>query len=249
MNKKNAFDLPTRVFHWVFAILFVAAFTIANTIDDDSKWYTLHSLSGIMMVFLIFLRGIWGFVGSKYARFSSFKLNPSDLIKYLKSIFSSKTKRDLGHNPASSYAAILMFIFTIGLGATGILMSKGINKHFFEEVHELCANGFIFTVIAHIVGVVFHQVKHKDGLAFAMTSGKKEEVDGQQEIASNHPFIAIVFIGLFTSFGIYLNNNFERDTQKLNLFGSSIELGEDEHSQSGRHSSRKRDHDDDHDDD
>ena len=86
MNKKNAFDLPTRVFHWVFAILFVAAFTIANTIDDDSKWYTLHSLSGIMMVFLIFLRGIWGFVGSKYARFSSFKLNPSDLIKYLKSI-------------------------------------------------------------------------------------------------------------------------------------------------------------------
>ena len=35
MNAVRVYDLPTRVFHWSFAGLFVAAYAIANLVDDE----------------------------------------------------------------------------------------------------------------------------------------------------------------------------------------------------------------------
>lgn len=80
MSIKLAYDLPTRIFHWCFALLFVFSFFIAKVIDDDSALYAYHMLSGILMSLLVILRVFWGFVGTRYARFSSFMLHPKDLI-------------------------------------------------------------------------------------------------------------------------------------------------------------------------
>jgi len=253
MNKKRAYDLPTRIFHWVFAGLFLFSFIVAKAIDDDSSLYSYHMLAGFFMVFLLVLRVGWGFVGSRYARFSSLKLAPSELRQYFTSVISSKSKRYLGHNPASSYAALGMYAFTFGLAITGILMSKGIGKDFFEEIHELCATGFIITVILHIAGVILHHLKHRDGLLFSMVNGVKDDVEGEQEINSNHPVVALISVGLIIIFGLYLNQNYDSNTQKLNLFGTQIELGEDDH----KHSEKKErshndfqndEHEDEHDD-
>lgn len=241
MNKKKVYDLPTRIFHWLFAGLFLSAFFIAKVIDDDSSLYSYHMLAGFFMVFLVVLRLGWGLIGSKYARFSSFKLAPSELLQYFSSVIGTKSKRYFGHNPASSYASLGMFCFTFGLALTGILMSKGIGKDFFEEVHELFAAGFIITVILHIVGVALHHLKHKDGLPFSMMNGVKDDVEGEPEIDSNHPIVAFVFVGLIIIFGLYLNQNYDSNTQVLNLFGAQVELGEDDH----KHSKKKaRSHDD-----
>lgn len=35
MTAVRVYDLPTRVFHWAFAGLFVAAYAIANLMDDE----------------------------------------------------------------------------------------------------------------------------------------------------------------------------------------------------------------------
>lgn len=226
--QSRVYDLPLRLFHWSFATLFLVAFIIAKTVDDESIIFTLHMLSGLIMIFLIFLRVIWGIVGTRYSRFSSFRLRPSEFYTYFTSIINSKTKRYLGHNPASSYVSMAMFIFTVGLGVSGILMSQRINKHFFEEIHEICANGFLVTVILHISGVVLHQVKHNDGMLLSMVTGKKESLKDKVEIESNRPLVAIFFIVLVVGFGLYLKNNFDTQSGQLNLFGYSIQLGEKE---------------------
>lgn len=235
MKKIAAYDLPLRLFHWVFALLFLLSFSIAQLIDDDSSLYAYHMLSGMLMVSMVLLRIVWGFVGPKTARFGSFRLQPAELVAYFKSVLSSKSKRYLGHNPASSYAAILMMAFAIGLGFTGMLMSFKINKHFFEEVHELLANSFLIVVIFHIAGVVLHQIKHRDGMITSMLDGKKDEVVGESEIKSNHPVVAFVFVALFVGMGAFLLHNFDERTGELTAFGTKIQLGEDEH----------RNHDDD----
>jgi len=234
MNKVKVYDLPTRMFHWLFAGLFVFAFAIAKIIDDDSPSYSYHMLAGIFMLFLVVLRAFWGVVGGHYAKFSSFKLSPSDLVQYFASLLSSKGKRYLGHNPASSFAAIGMFIFTIALAVTGILMSKGINKDFFEEVHEICASGFVITVIIHIIGVIFHQTQHKDGIIYSMINGSKSGAENLQGITSNHNLVATIFLGLVISFAIYLSQNYDSNTQNLDLFGTQIKLGENDHKHSGK---------------
>ena len=35
MSTTVVYDWPTRLFHWMFAGLFVIAFAIANLLDDD----------------------------------------------------------------------------------------------------------------------------------------------------------------------------------------------------------------------
>ncbi len=246
-KKIKAYDLPTRMFHWLFAGFFVFAFVVAKVIDDDSPLYSYHMLAGIFMVFLVMLRVVWGVVGSHYAKFSSFKLSRSELIQYLSNILSSKSKRYLGHNPASSYAAIGMFVFTICLGVTGLLMSKGVGSDFFEEIHELCGNGFVLMVIFHVAGIVFHESKHSDKIILSMITGNKDPVEGAKPIASNSNIVAIFFVGLVVSFALYLNQNYDSNTQKLNLLGLQIELGEDEHEHS--HDSHEYDEEEDDDDD
>ncbi len=185
------------------------------------------------MVSMVLLRVVWGFVGPKTARFSSFRLQPSELVGYFKSVLSSKSKRYLGHNPASSYAAILMMAFALGQGFTGMMMSFKINKHFFEEIHELLANSFLIVVVFHIAGVVLHQFKHRDGMITSMLDGKKDEVPGESEIKSNHPVVALVFVVLFVGMGVFLFHNFDERTGALSVFGTKIQLGEDEHRNHG----------------
>lgn len=247
MNTKLAYDLPVRIFHFSFAVLFVFSYFVADVIDDESSLYAYHMLSGILMSILVVLRVIWGFIGTKYARFSTFMLKPKDLIGYLKSTVSGKTKRYMGHNPASSFAAIAMFLASIVLVITGVLMSKSIYKDFFEEVHELVANGFLIIVLLHIAGVIFHQLRHKDNIGLSIINGKKQSVEGEVEIKSQATTVGIIFIAIIISSASYILSSYNTNTQILSLPSFELQLGEndDEH-EIKSHKKHDEDHDDDH---
>ena len=247
MQKVKVYDLPTRVFHLFFGVLFATSFLIGKFIDDESAIYAYHMLSGLMMVFMVILRIIWGIIGSKYAKFSSFKLNPKDLVKYFKNVLSGKTKRELGHNPASSFAAILMFLLTFSLVGTGLLMVNGVEKEFFEEIHELFAFSFLLIVIAHITGVLIHQLRHDDGMAFSMFNGTKKAVDGQLENDRNSPVVLVIFLLLVIGFSANLLKNLDSQSGSLNLFGKQLQLVENEHHK--KYNNEYYDMEDDHDDD
>jgi hypothetical protein len=70
MNGSRAlvWDLPVRLFHWLFAGGFIAAAIIALVLGDDSLLFPFHAIIGLVLVFLVVLRVIWGFIGSRYAR-------------------------------------------------------------------------------------------------------------------------------------------------------------------------------------
>jgi cytochrome b len=226
MQKVAVYDLPTRAFHLLFGVLFVSSFSIGKFIDDDSKLYAYHMLSGMTMLFIALLRVIWGLVGTKYAKFSSFQLSPSALISYFVSLLGTKTKRELGHNPASSYAAIGMMLLTLFLVLTGLLMVNRVAKEFFEEVHELFAFGFLLIVILHIAGVLFHQLRHKDGMMFSIFTGKKDRVEGQAPISKQAPVVLIIFLLFTFTFAANLFSSYDSKLGRLNLFGSQLQLGE-----------------------
>jgi cytochrome b len=245
MKKISVYDLPTRFFHWLFAFLFITAFAIAKTVDDESPLFSYHMLAGLTIAFLLVLRFIWGFIGTAYARFSSFKLNPIELIQYFKDAVVMKTKAYLGHNPASGYAAVIMFACAIGLAISGILMANGGENDSLEEVHELLANIFLISVIIHVIGIVFHHVKHRDSLWSSMLDGKKKTSSDAPGIASTRPVAALLFVIFFVSWLGYLIPNYDSSTQTLNLLGTELRLGEAEHESEPGY----EDHDEEYDDD
>ncbi len=234
MKRNLVYDLPTRLFHWSFVFLFIVAYVIGNVFDDDSPIYAYHMLAGLTLGFVVLLRIIWGFIGSRHARWSQFALNPVDLIQYFKGILSGSMKRWAGHNPASSWAAIIMIVCAIGLATTGYLMTGAGLKHQFEEIHEILANVFLFTAIAHVAGIILHTLRHKEMIGLAMVSGKKDEVPENEQISSAHHVIGFLFIVFILSFAGYLYKNYDAKTSQLSLFGQTLQLGENENEEEGQ---------------
>jgi cytochrome b len=231
MRHHLVYDLPTRIFHWLFSGLFLTAFVIAKTIDDDSPIYSWHMLAGLTLSFVVILRILWGFLGTQHAKFSGFALNPMDLLAYFKGILKGEKRRWAGHNPASSWAAIAMMVMALGLGITGYLMTSGSNKEDFEDIHELLANGFIIVVIMHVAGIILHTMRFKEMISLSMVDGKKADIVQDQTISSSKNGIGIVLIALVVAFGLNLFKNYNAQTQSLNLFGTTLQLGENEGSE------------------
>ena len=244
MRQQLVYDLPMRIFHWLFAGLFLTAFVIAKTIDDDSPVYSFHMLAGISLSFLVILRIAWGFWGTRHARFSGFALNPKDLVGYLKGLFSGSKRRWPGHNPAASWAAVTMMAMALGLGATGYLMATGPDKEAFEDVHELLANGFIIVVVLHLAGILLHTIRHQDMIGLSMIDGKKADIPKDQAIASPRSAMGILLVGLVVAFGLHLFNNYDGQNQNLQLFGATLQLGDTEDGEQGENDEAGDDDDD-----
>jgi cytochrome b len=228
MRPQLVYDFPTRVFHWLFAGLFLIAFVIAKTTDTDSPFFGWHGLAGLTIGFLILLRLVWGIVGTKHAKFSKFPLNPKDLVAYFGAILSGSKKRWAGHNPASSWAAVFMILVAVGLTATGYMMASGIDKEKYEDIHEILANIFVIISVLHVAGIILHTIRHSEMIALSMINGKKSKIRAEDEIQQSKPIMAIVFIALVVAFGIYLNKNYDSDSQSVKVFGTNLQIGDAE---------------------
>ncbi|WP_164078334.1 cytochrome b/b6 domain-containing protein [Alteromonas facilis] len=229
--KTRVYDVPTRVFHWLFATGFITAFTIANTIDDDDTAFSYHMLAGIFISALVLWRILWGLIGTRHARFSDFSLQPNALLSYIKNITSDGAKVWTGHNPASSWAAIAMFLLTLSLATTGFCMISGIGGEEIEDIHELLANAFIVIVLLHIAGIVIHTKKHKDSLGKSMLHGMKEKLDEPVTPVASRKKSGAILLSLSLFMLFYLVSNFDATTRTLDILGQSFHMTEYETSE------------------
>lgn len=244
MDKSKVYDLPTRLFHWVFAGLFVAAYAIAQLTDDESPWFSQHMLLGLILFVTTLLRVVWGIIGSRYARFSSFPLNPLRLMEYFREILSTKGRAYFAHNPASAWSAVAMIGLALGLGATGFLMASG-QKEAFEDIHELMANAFAFVVVAHVAGLVLHSLRHRDGIILSMIHGKKDNEEGAPPIASSHRWVAMGMAGIIGAFAFHVYKNYDSAKATTTVFGVNLQLGENEAEEHHENAKKGGEHEDD----
>lgn len=225
MKRILVWDLPVRLFHWILAGSFVAAFTIANLSGDESPAFAVHMLLGGMAAFMVVLRLVWGLVGSRWARFNTFVVSPAKLVVYLKGAFMGGGKRYTGHNPGSSIAALLMFVLILGLAATGVMMGRG--GEAFEEVHEVLAWSMFVVVGAHLAGIALHTVRHREPIALSMVDGRKE-AEPAGAIPSAHPVTALAFLVLTALWTAGLVSGYDAPSGRvtLPLIGQTLQVGE-----------------------
>ena len=228
MRQVLVYDSPTRVFHWLFAGFFITAFAISNLVDDDSARFSLHMLAGLGMAFVVVLRIIWSLVGTRHARLGDLSLNPMQLIAYFKGMFSGDSRRWIGHNPASSWAALAMAVLALGLATTGTLMATGGENDAIKEVHELMANAFLVVVLLHLGGVIAHVLRYRDRLESSMVTGNKQVVGGDEVPVRSMPVAGVAFVALTVVFMGYLLRTYDAQARTLDLFGTTLQLGENE---------------------
>lgn len=249
MKKIKVYDIPTRIFHALFSSFFIAAYLIAENVDDESLTFTYHMFLGLTLTFLVCLRIIWGLIGTRYARFSSFPLHPRSLFLYFKNVFyffigsSSSTtpskESHLGHNPASSWVAIFLMTCVVGLCFSGVMMTRDINSEFFEDVHEFFANGFLVLAGLHIMGLIVHTIRYREVIGLSMLHGKKIDHPSSNTndtklaattqdvgIKNEHWAVGVIFLLLIGLFSFYLFQHFDTQSKILTLFGYELQMGE-----------------------
>jgi cytochrome b len=246
MKRILIWDVPTRLFHALLAASFVGAFAIANIVDDESSTFRLHMLLGGMMAFMVVL--IWGFVGSRWARFGSFVFGPGAVLDYFQSIATGEGKRYPGHNPGASWGIYVMLALSLGLAISGVSMGTG--GELAEELHEVMAFALAAVVGAHVLGVVLHTVRHRENIIASMVHGYKEG-EPEDGIARSHPLVGLallVLTGAWT-YGVATSYDGATNQVRLPLLGTVVSLGEAEAGEGGQVESGDRDddHDEDHD--
>ncbi len=238
MSSPRIYDLPTRVFHWTFAGLFAAAYAIGSTVDDESPRFVLHMLAGGLLGTAVLLRLLWGVVGTRHARLSDFSLGPAALGRYLQGVLSGRTRAWAGHNPASSWAALLMMGLGLGLGVTGLAMVGGAAPHAVEEVHEVLANAFLAVVLLHVAGVLVHVLRHRDALPLSMVTGRKRGIPAGETDVRPHAGVAMAFVAVLVAVGAGVASRYDADRGRVTLFGQTLmlrEADEDAGQRSGDH--------------
>ena len=162
-------DAPTRVFHWALALSFLGAFVTA----DSERLRDVHVVLGYTALGLIAFRLIWGVLGTRYARFTSFAFGPRALAAYLKSLLALRPQHFLGHNPAGSFAVYALLALGLLTGLTGYAQYNELGGEWLQDLHEGLANAMLATVFVHIAGVVVSSLLHRENLARAMVTGYK----------------------------------------------------------------------------
>lgn len=189
-------DVPVRIFHWAMAASFATAFITS----ESEAFRSVHVTSGYLMLALIAFRVIWGFVGTRHARFTDFVRGPGAVVKYVRSLVNGNPEHHVGHNPAGALAIILLLLLGVGTVASGWMTFNEIGGDALEELHEGIASTMLAVVVVHVLGVIVSSFLHRENLVGSMFTGYK---DGPREEGIRHRrgIMAIVLVAVLGWFG------------------------------------------------
>ena len=174
-------DLPTRLFHWGFAISIIGAFFSG---ERGALW--AHELFGLAAFGLIIFRVIWGFIGFETARFNHFVPSPQNLLSYLKIWRVRHTHLPIiGHNPLGGLAVIALLCVMAVMAVTGLwtgddilyeapLTLAGIAPEWATPMgawHDRLHFLVPLLVIIHLLAIVAHRLWLGEKLVTRMLTG------------------------------------------------------------------------------
>jgi cytochrome b len=186
-TRVRVWDLPVRIVHW-WIVLLLVGLLVTGLLGDD--WLLWHIRFGQAMLALVVFRVLWGFVGSRNARFSAFLHGPGDVVRYVRS-FTGQHERHATHNPLGGWMVVLLLVALLVQATTGLFtnddvlwggpLSEKVTKETSDAVSVFHRKFWwvVATLSAiHIVAVLAYLGLWKDNLIVPMVTGYKELPEG-----------------------------------------------------------------------
>jgi cytochrome b len=179
-EQTKVWDPLVRIFHWGL----VATFAVAYLTQEEE--YQPHLIAGYVMLGLLAFRLVWGFVGTRHARFSDFVRGPATVIGYLRALLGGDPPRHLGHNPAGGIMILAMLATLLVVTISGVALDAAENRagplgdtrlflygDLIEETHSLSTDIALVLIGLHLAGVLHAALVHRENLVKAMFTGRK----------------------------------------------------------------------------
>jgi cytochrome b len=189
----TVWDLPIRVVHWSIVVLLVALIVTGKVGADWLEW---HMRFGQALLALVVFRVLWGFVGSRNARFGAFLHSPGRVVRYARSIVRGGKEVHVTHNPLGGWMVVLLLAALLAQAVTGLFTNDDIlwEGPLASRVSEALSDA-ISTVhrqfwwvvaalsIVHVGAVVAYLVLWRDNLIVPMWTGRKRLPPGAADPA------------------------------------------------------------------
>ncbi|MCJ8144705.1 cytochrome b/b6 domain-containing protein [Ancylobacter sp. A5.8] len=165
----RVWDLVVRLFHWT-----VVTGCLLNlfVLDDGGL---AHEVAGYAVAAALVIRVIWGFIGTRHARFADFVPGPRRLGAYLSALLKGREPRTLGHNPAGAVMMLVLMALLGGVSVTGWMMGLDAfwGEEWLEDLHGTLANSILALAFLHVGAALFESWRHRENLVWSMITGRK----------------------------------------------------------------------------
>ncbi|MDP1899497.1 MAG: cytochrome b/b6 domain-containing protein [Rubrivivax sp.] len=180
----RVWDLPTRLFHWLLALAITGS-VISGSIGGNAM--LLHFRLGYLVLTLLAFRVLWGLVGGRWSRFSSFLYAPATVLRFLRGQARPSEHLDVGHNPLGSFSVfgllgMLALQVATGLVADDEIANVGPLNGLVSATTASLATGWhknwgqwiILAMVAlHVTAIVFYLMRKRINLVRPMLLGDK----------------------------------------------------------------------------
>jgi len=207
--QRLVWDLPIRLVHWA-----LLATVVGSYVTDllGPAWFAWHVACGCMVLVLVAFRIVWGFVGTRHARFTSFVRGPAVLMAYLRPKRIPDTSKPMaGHNPLGGLGIVIMLVLLLAQAGTGLFANDDIDNAgpFFGWVSDGLSNRltsvhhFVFKLLEMMIGlhvgaVLFYLFVKRRNLVTPMLTGRKDagSVPPGEELHGSRPWLALLLLAI-----------------------------------------------------
>jgi cytochrome b len=205
-ESRRVWDLPVRIVHCLLVAALVGAYA---THKAGVEYFRYHAWCGYTVVVLSAFRILWGFVGTKHARFTSFVRGPRVTIDYLLDLVRGRHPAHAGHNPLGAWMVVFLLAALFAQGVTGLFANDEIFNtgplygHVAESTslvltswHRRIFDWILYAVLLHVAAVLAHRVFARQDLIGPMFSGRKPAavVGADEAIGSSRLWLAVLLL-------------------------------------------------------
>jgi cytochrome b len=176
-------DLPTRLFHWMLAVLVINCIVTAKI---GGNYMTYHMYSGYLVLTFLFFRLLWGVLGGYHSKFVNFLRGPSIVLQYAIGLTKKDTPHYLGHNPLGGWSVVAMLLTLLLQAMTGLFASDDIVTEgplfplvrnsissALTRIHNINAIVIACLIAVHLTAIIFYLVAKHENLIKPMFTGIK----------------------------------------------------------------------------
>jgi cytochrome b len=169
-SSRPVWDRFVRVFHWTL----VGTVLLNQFALEEGE--ALHEWAGYLAAALVVARIVWGFIGSRHARFADFFPTPSRLRRHLQALRSGRPEHHWGHNPFGALMMFLLMGLVLALGLTGWMQGLDAfwGEEWLQDLHETFADGLLLAAGLHAASAIVMGRFERTRLVKAMVTGVKE---------------------------------------------------------------------------
>ena len=177
--RSRVWDLPLRIWHWLFAL--GVATCLLTGLSGDIGWMQWHQRSGLLIIGLVVFRVGWGIWGSRYARFQYYRVSVAAIRDHFLRRLDPQVHTPPGIALAVALFSLVLLQASAGLFATDDIFNEGPLRRYVTDafagratwlhhrVHWIIS-GF---VVVHLTAQLVYGLWFKDPLWLSMVTGRK----------------------------------------------------------------------------